>query len=295
MIERIKVINKQQNVEFGLTQIAPQPYLLESVNIGTISAEHVVSNVFGVAEKKLVSSSLEGREIVVTGWVNAQSKTALDSLKETLDKIFNPLNEFKLVIGDLFIEGVLTTTLKYGESESNNNEIFCKFVATFECYNPLFKFASETLVEFFAKTNDFVFPFHFYAAQPIVFSTKVVEKLQVVDNQGPSKAGMLISLKCIGSNVVNPIVTNVSTGEFFKIKKTLTFGEEVIVDTTNKKVTGYKNSEVLNYLRYWSYEGTFLQLPSGESTLVYSADSGTDVSLEVYLSFTQTKTNPKEV
>lgn len=81
----------------------------------------------------------------------------------------------------------------------------------------------------------------------------------------------------IDGELVNPIVTNTTTGESWTIETTVNLGEQVeleYVDGSLRVVNG-----TANYISYFS--GTFFDLEQGNNTIVLSATSGSG-TLTIY-------------
>lgn len=88
-----------------------------------------------------------------------------------------------------------------------------------------------------------------------------------INNEGDESVYPYIK---ITGTVVNPVVTNITTGEEFEIETTIASGEfvELFVDQTGKVVL--LNSTT----KYWQYlSGNFIKIAAGTNQLVFNAQS----------------------
>ena len=106
-----------------------------------------------------------------------------------------------------------------------------------------------------------------------------------VVNEGQVDTGMVITFSC-SSEVVNPSITNISTGEYFKFNKTLSPGEIVVVSTLSgsKGIKGIIGEFESSYFRYLDLGSTWLTLHPGDNLLKYNADQNPQW-LEISISF----------
>ena len=76
----------------------------------------------------------------------------------------------------------------------------------------------------------------------------------------------------------NPVITNVTTGEYIEVAKTLVEGERLYIDTSygNKTVT-FVNTEgvISSACNLITNTSSFFQLQVGENRLTFVADTGT--------------------
>ena len=96
-----------------------------------------------------------------------------------------------------------------------------------------------------------------------------------------------VSLKATGT-VENPIIENLDTGEYIKVKRTLSEGDTLEINTAfgNKRVEIIKpDGSRENVFNYIDYESTFFSIESGDNTIKYDADVGNN-NLDVSIYYT---------
>ena len=125
---------------------------------------------------------------------------------------------------------------------------------------------------------------------------KISYQLVAIKNSGDVKVGALINLKAKGE-VINPVITNVFTGEEIKINKTMSEDEEIIVNTQDDNTRGLyeiQDFEEVSILEYWDYDNTWLMFPVGTSLIGYSADNDISGLLDITVSLNQQMYSLKE-
>ncbi len=149
-------------------------------------------------------------------------------------------------------------THKAGEPTSTDTQI------EFYCPSPFFTDSSATKVELaLAEVTGFDFPFDF----PFDISATSTLNSYTFTNDGDVEAQMRIKFE----NVTNPALTNVTTGEFVQLSKTIAGSNYVeIYYDIGRRVLENGTSSVES-----SFSGTTeaLFLPVGESLLRFSAST----------------------
>lgn len=119
-----------------------------------------------------------------------------------------------------------------------------------------------------AFIGKFILPFHLPAVIGVQGSK------QIFTNLGDVPTPVTILFK---GPATNPVVTNLTTGEFIKINRTLADGDTLTVNTAfgNKRVE-ITDSEgnVTNAFNWIDQASTFWNLEVGDNEIEYSADSG---------------------
>lgn len=148
------------------------------------------------------------------------------------------------------------------------------------CPYPYFRDLSPT----FYNMADWVggMEFDIDCSDKMEFETRVSEQLKTVSNFSGVETPIKVTFTANGK-VVNPSIQNVNTGETMSIDDTLAVGDVITIDTQKVvKQKIIKNGSPANNL--WHFGSSWLQLPIGDSTLKYNADSGIDnlgVEIEV--------------
>lgn len=150
------------------------------------------------------------------------------------------------------------------------------------CPKPYFLDTTDDITEFSSVIKLFEFPFDI--STPIPFSDVVPLEDRSVINDSDVEVGAIITIKANGT-VLNPIITNTDTGEYFGVNISMAALDEIVINTRigEKSVT---SDDGLNNLIGFVQEGsTWFQLTPGDNVYSISADSG-DAYLEVVFEIT---------
>ncbi len=100
---------------------------------------------------------------------------------------------------------------------------------------------------------------------------------QEIYNAGDVEAPLTIELTASGS-VVNPIIYNVETREFFGIDITMQLGDVIRITTGgyNKKIQLIRNGKTTNAINYIRRGNKWFKLSPGYNTFTYQCDSGAE-------------------
>lgn len=123
------------------------------------------------------------------------------------------------------------------------------------------------------RVNCYKFPLNF-PKQGIKMAQLVSNRKTRVVNFGEVDTGLIITLTA-DEFIENPVIYNEDTGEFFKLKNTLAYGESIVIDTRRgkKSVKKYIDGTEYNIIGSLVYGSTWHQLKVGANNFVYSADS----------------------
>lgn len=202
--------------------------------------------------------------------------------KKKLNELINPLHVLRLTIGNYYIEGRPNATPQYGTTEQDNNLFFCKFLVTIFCANPMFRKLTETVTVLSGNVGAFHFPLEF-PPYGIIMGTRTSYLMLAVQNEGDVEVGGKIIITAKGT-VVNPTIENVTTGQQLTIRKTLSAGETVIINTedgSERGVIGEYQGVRSNYLQYWDFNNDWVKFEAGTSLIGYSTESQTENYMEV--------------
>lgn len=151
-----------------------------------------------------------------------------------------------------------------------------------DCLQPFFVDQNETLVNMSQVIGMFEFPFAI-KEEGIEFSVLNQELSQMVANTGDVDTGVVIRMEAMGT-VVNPIIYNVDTKEYFGLDITMQPGDAIEIDTTvgEKKVTLIREGQRSNILNNIIAGNTWFTLEPGENLFTYTADDSPDL---LFISF----------
>lgn len=141
------------------------------------------------------------------------------------------------------------------------------------CPKPYFRDVEEESTGFSSVNAMFEFPFSI-AEEGIEFSTLELGKEELIFNAGDVSTGLIIEFAAHGT-CQNPTLYNVETGEMIKVNVTLHEGDMLIINTNKgyKSVVQTIDGVQTNVINYLDKASTWLQLESGDNTMLYSADS----------------------
>lgn len=284
MIENLVITNKVNDLSVEVT-MSSEAYVLESVDFGTISGSHQTYHYPTQKGLTKYSSTLGTREPNIVGWIIGENENEIKQRKKRLNSLVNPLEDLEIIVeGEYFITLTPDSTIKYGKSYQENNDVMCKFEISGTCYDPLFS-SSEKKETASGQEGCFMFPL-IIPEEGYIFSKKLSSLICQIENDGTMESGIEITLLAKGT-VKNPSLISVNTQECMKLLKTLTSGEKVIINTNigKRAIDGYVNGEKKNYFKYRDIEnGDWISLLKGINLYRYDADDGLD-NLEVYISY----------
>lgn len=287
MVESIKLKNVVSGKSISLDMITTQDYILNSVDWGAIESTHHSYKYVNQIGVYVTGTTLETRSIVIIGWIIAENDKLMTARKEILNRFINPTQAIDLYYKKYKLRFLPNTSIKYAETEKDNNDVVCKFKIEGYCADPLFSEEMESKVT--AANTKALFHFPLIISEVpnppkgAVFGLRQPSLIVSVENKGAVDVGMKIIFKANGT-LVNPSLTNVRTQKYFKINKTMSAGEEIIVDTIvgEKKIQGTINGSKMNYFKYLDLDSEWLQLSVGDNLFRYNADQNVE-NLEVYI------------
>lgn len=278
MINDLKFYRPDLNLTLNLSMDKTNDYILGegTTDLGTVVVERKTYKFVNQIGEYLENSQVGSRSISVVGWIIANSDKQMTERKSFLNKFFNPTKEIYLYYKNYQLNFYPDSSVQYGISVQENNEVICNFKFTGYCPDPLFKDKAESQKSTYEVISKFTFPF---VIKPVVFGEIQKTDFLHIENSGHMETGMQIIFEAQRS-VLNPKITNVETLEFIKINKELQSGEKIIINTEDgqKRILGYlpDNDEAIKYYVYKDFDSTWLKLNIGENNFLISADSGVE-------------------
>lgn len=289
MVENVILKNLTTSALLELDVSTTPYFILGSVDWGQVSSSHHSYKYVNQVGVTIVSTTLETRPVEIIGWVISKTEQEMNARKRVLNRFVNPQQFINLRYKDYNLDFKPDETVKYTPSIKENNEVICKFKITGTAADPMFKDNKETESEAAATVSLFHFPLVINVEDnkypTIMFGFKHPSLLMEIFNAGDVPTGFKIIFKAKGT-LTNPTLLNVNTQKYFKINKTMTAGEEIVIDSVvgEKKVVGTIEGIERNYYKYKDLGSTWLILDVGESIFRYDADTGLE-NLEVYIYF----------
>lgn len=196
--------------------------------------------------------------------------------RQVLSRVFNP----KLGPGTLTYENDNYTRSIKAQSEHvpsfpddrprRTQRVFIDLI----CHDPYFDGGGEVKNEIAFWVPMFEFELEIpLETDGIEMGYRSPTQIVSVYNEGHTDTGIKIEFKA-NTTVVNPRLTNVETGKYIKVQRTMEAGDVITVTTANreKKITLNRNGVVTNIFNDLVFGSTFLQLEVGDNLFQYGAD-----------------------
>ena len=299
MVENISLKNKNTLALLELDVVTTPYYILDKVDWGQIESTHHSYKYVNQIGVYVTGTTLETRDIVITGWIVARSDNQMSERKKMLNRFVNPQQLIELKYKEYAVDFLPDKSIKYSATVKENNNVICKFEISGLAPDPLFRESTQSKTAAATTRGMFHFPLIIGCGNEdlgnadnldngyptIMFGLRQPSLIVDVYNKGAVAVGMTLVFKAMGT-MSNPSLINVRTQEYFKINKTLVAGETVTINTTigEKKVIGELNGIQYNYFKYRDLDSSWLQLEVGDNLFRYDADTGLDV-LECYVYF----------
>lgn len=275
----ITLKNTVLNTEVVLGETPGYRYILEEIDWGQVESQRQTYKFINQTGVIVTSSTLETRQISITGWVVADSISTMNNRKKVLNGFVNPLQMIDIVTEDGYkISGLPESSIKYPTNVKSNNEIMCEFMITLFCPDPMFHLAKDNISNIATWLPKFHFPLIIPKDKGIIMGLRSPSLIVNVNNNGHIECGMTITFTANGT-VVNPSLVNVTTQEELKIIKTMQNGESITINTNdNNKYVDFSFGGITEAaFQYLDFENSvFLKLQKGDNLLRYNADEGLD-------------------
>lgn len=287
MVEGIKLQNVQTRTELTLDMVSTPDYVLNSVDWGTVESTHHSYKYVNQIGVYVTGTSLETRNVSVQGWIIADNEMQMTQRKRILNGFFNPQQAIDLFYSSYVLRFLPSSSVKYSATVAENNEVVCKFKIEGLCPDPLFAEKTESKVAAASTIGKFHFPLCISKTLDppggVLFGLRQPSLIIAIENKGSVSVGMKIVFKATGT-LVNPMLVNVNTQQYYKINKTMVAGEQITIDTIigEKSVKGLVNGTESNYFKYRDLDSTWLQLDVGDNLFRYDSDSNIG-NLEVFI------------
>lgn len=261
-----------------------RPFLLESVEgKGDVEANLQMQSAPYQEGSTFIDSLMVTRSVSLQGAILAESRDDLLRKRQHLASIFNP----KLGPGRLIYENGNTKreigcvpehVPNFPVGSGNKGLTYQRTLINLLCPSPFW----EDVVEENYKLEDFVGSFKFPFHLPTRFSTRGDSKVLI--NYGDVPTPITVEFR---GPVINPVITNQTTGEFIRINREIPTGYKLILDTA----FGSKRVDIIapdgtttNGFHYIDLASTFFDLDIGDNQIGFVAAGG---SPEVYVKYKQ--------
>lgn len=191
-----------------------------------------------------------------------------ESERQKLIAFFNPKKSGVLTVNYGGVERAIEYEIEGFKEKRTNLYEPLSFQINLICPDPYFKSINKSRTEVVTWKGGWNFKFK------LPFKFKEREKsIGVIYNEGHIETPVEVVFR---GPAINPAIKNVNTGEFIKIRYTLTEEDDLYVNTAygNKKVEiireGQINAE--NAFNYIDLDSTFFKLVPGENLIEYSSE-----------------------
>ena len=247
-----------------------------SLVLPPISTQDSLYKTKGQIGKILARKSIDTRPINIIAHTWALNDEEFNFNKSILNSFINPLHEFSITFPNFrYLVFTPDSTVRYSETELDNNSLFCKFAITGLLHDPLLYDEDQTTIRAKYLTSNFALPISFSVADPFTFSGLTNSSTIDVINYGDLEVGMIFEITS-SSESINFKITNLATQEFIKINTTIISGDLIIIDTrpNHRSIKKYRNGEITIYYKYLDSGSSWLTLAHAGNTFSLSADSG---------------------
>ena len=279
----IKILNTntKKYIEFGFNT-----YVLNKKDLGIIEADHLTTKSIGQMGEYLTGTTLQSRDIALTGYIISQNKAEMETRKKDLIDLINPLHDLQVINDNKNkLDCKATSSIQFSTDYKDNNDFICKFIVDCFCANPFWTNLTESKIDIALWIPAFHFPL-VIPTEKIIMGYRSPSTIVNIENKGNIEIGMRIEFKALGS-LTNPSLLNVNTQELLKIEKEMVYGETITANTNfgKKRVTQTLNGVESNAFPYLKRGSIFLQLESGSNLFRYDAEVNPE-NLEVNVYYT---------
>lgn len=166
-----------------------------------------------------------------------------------------------------------------GYTETNEVAFFTRneqSVLSIICPNPYFRSNEKINVDFSNTINLFEFPFAIDEAG-IEFS-EIIKVSNVIVNAGDISTGAIFTLTARTSQILNPVIYNNTTNQYFGLNVDLMQGDVITINTNagEKSVTLTQDGVTTSIVNARQSGSKWLQLIAGDNEISYSCDEGAE-------------------
>lgn len=144
------------------------------------------------------------------------------------------------------------------------------------CPEPYWQSYDEIINDMSQYLDNFHFPFHSTATEPIIFGILQNLATGTVINDGEVDTGITITA-AFASNAEDLEIINYTDGESFVVRYSFLAGDELTVDSREgrKSVTLLRNGAQANLFNYIDPDSVWPVIRPGQTTFVFTITSGT--------------------
>lgn len=227
---------------------------------------NIADNVFGYGGT-INSRKIKPRPIVIES--ECADKINTEDIRKTLISFFNPLHEGILIVNRCGSERYIKYNVEKFKDKRKNLYDPLDFIVDLICPNPFFK-----EIQIGEQISTWIGGWKFKFKLPFRFKQKG-KPVKNVFNAGDVETPVKIAFK---GPAVNPKVSNLTTGKFVRVNRTLTSDDTLFINTEkgNKTIEIERNGVRKNAGSYIDLDSTFFQLAPGDNLIEYSTENNLD-------------------
>lgn len=280
----LKIENETEKV-VELTQKESNYQVVSVAGLNPPNAQITTSVIAGHDGSRFISSKLEERNVVITLQINGD----VERNRLFLYRYFKSKRWCKIYYSNesrnVYIEGYVETV------ETDLFEQNQQMQISIICPDPYFKDIQEIVTDISKSMARFEFPFAFgcdFLHMPTItdsaieFSDIFNSRVCDIYNDGESDIGVIITITA-RDTVINPILYNMDTREYFGLKLTLEAGDKIVINTNQgeKSVTLERDGIITNQINNMTQGSSWFLLTVGSNMFTYDADEGEEL-LHIY-------------
>ena len=274
MIDKITITSLLGRGSVSMAKKDFAGYWLGPVDWGQVTGQHQTYRFPSQVGESIVSTTVGGRPLSITGWVIDGGAGDLQARCDFLNAFLSPVEDYSLEYKARKIQFRPDSSVVYSRTYRENNLFLRKFLIQATCPYPLFTDLADTIIPFESDGKLFRFPTDFGMESPVVFGS--LEKIYSVEvmNSGGFAAGLVVRMKFDGK-VDNPRLKNLTTGKMIGVKRSFSTGEQLEISTLpgSKFMNLYTaEGEKVNLIKYRDYETSWVQLQPGRNLLALDCD-----------------------
>lgn len=259
-------IEKENGEQLELTNNEINWQIAEIEGLGPSDGEITTKELANWDGAVYVDSRVESRDITIEIYLN-------DNVEDNRLKLYDYFKPSKYI--KLYFETENRKVYIIGYVEKIKLNHFDKhqiMQVSINCPNPYFMTTAEYETKLANSMGGFYFPFSIDSVG-IEFTSYENERAVIVYNYGEISTGARFVLTFNGE-VVNPAIYNRDTGEYIRLIKTFSKGEEIEINTIRGLRGITKLNDNTNLIKYIDINTTWLQLESGRNYFSLKADTG---------------------
>lgn len=251
--------------EYAHGYLISKPSGIDTVSI-TLSQAQGINQVGGTVNSKTV----QARPVTVNGIIIGG-----EALKEELMSVVRPDIPGRLYADDYFLDVHVTATPTIEAKKK-----FAKFQFSLNAPYPYWQKSNKVSKALFGVQKLFKFPWN--VSRSYQFGQMMQTQYMNINNGGQLPVPFMATFSATDI-VENPKITNMQTGEFMLLNKTMEAGEKIVVEFTHG-LTHVTSSTAGNIRGALDLDSTLFRLYVGDNVLKPEAASGLE-NLEVHVDF----------